>query len=230
MEDTVLDAYRVFIGSRPKEKFMFTLYSRPNSGSAAAEALLAELGVDYRLIEVLRQPDGAFPKEFYAINPRGEVPVLRLLDDSIMTESAAIMIYLADLYPAAGLAPALNSPQRPHYLRWMLYFASSVYMADLRLFYPERYSTDVTHGPAIKAKAIEHMDRDYALFASALGQGPFILGETFSAVDIYATMLVSWAPDLEELFARHPNIRLHYHAVAARPKIASVWLKNDMPL
>ena len=112
-----------------------------------------------------------------------------------MTESAAIMIYLADLYPAAGLAPSVTSPLRPRYLRWMLYFATGVYMADLRLFYPARHSTDASHSDAIKAKATEDMERDFDIFAEALGEGPFILGPSMSAVDIYAAMLISWAPE-----------------------------------
>jgi glutathione S-transferase len=208
---------------------MFTLYARPGAGSAAVEALLAECGVEFRIEDVLRNADGSVPESYLSINPRGEVPTLRLPDDSLMTESAAMMIYLADLFPVMGLAPGVTSSRRASYLRWMLYFASPVYMDDLRLYYPARYSTDPTHAAAVKAKAIEHMDRDFMIFAEALGKGPFILGEKFSAVDIYAAMLVSWAPDVPALFLRHPNIKAHYDAVSHRPKIAPVWQRNEMP-
>lgn len=208
---------------------MFTLYARENSGSVAVEALLAELGAEFRLESVQRLEDGSAPAPYLLINPRGEVPALRLLDDSVMTESAAIMIYLADLHPEAGMAPSVDSQDRPKYLRWMLYFASSVYMADLRYFHSERYSTDATHAPFIKARAHEHMDRDFKIFADELGVGPFILGENFSAVDIYVAMLISWAPDLGHLFARHPNLKTYYKAVAARPLIAAIWKRNEMP-
>lgn len=208
---------------------MFTLYARPGSGSVAVEALLAEIGAEYRIEDLHKLDDGSLPASVFKVNPRGEIPALRLSDDSVMTESAAMMIYLADLFPAAELAPSPTSPQRAEYLRWMLYFASSVYMADLRFFYPVRYSTDPSHAVSIKAKAAEHMARDFAIFAEALGQGPYILGNTFSAVDIYAAMLVSWAPDLNALFTRHPNIKTNYHLVAQRPKIAPVWARNEMP-
>mgnify|MGYP003513541254 FL=1 len=92
---------------------MFKLYARPNAGSAAVEALLAECGAAFEIIDILREPDGTVPRSFLQINPRGEVPTLRLADNSIMTESAAMMIYLADLHPAAGLAPSVTSPLRP---------------------------------------------------------------------------------------------------------------------
>ena len=208
---------------------MFKLYARPNAGSAAVEALLAECGAAFEIIDILREPDGTVPRSFLQINPRGEVPSLRLADNSIMTESAAMMIYLADLHPAAGLAPSVTSPLRGRYLRWMLFFATGVYMADLRMYFPARHSTDAGHADAIKAKAIEDMERDYDIFAEALGEGPFILGQSMSAVDIYAAMLLSWAPDVAQLFARHGNIKKLYDLVAARPQIAKVWARNEMP-
>jgi glutathione S-transferase len=209
---------------------MFILYARPGAGSVAVEALLAELGTPHRVEDLLRNADGSLPASVFKVNPRGEIPALRLPDDSIMTESAAIMIYLADLFPAAGLAPAAAAATRAEYLRWMLYFASAVYMADLRYFYPQNYAVDENQAGGIKAKATEHLDRDFAIFAESLSTKPFVLGETFSAVDIYAAMLVSWAPDIAALFKRHPNLKAHYNAVARRPKIATVWQRNDMPV
>jgi glutathione S-transferase len=205
---------------------MFTLYMRSGSGSAAVEAVLAECGASVQLVEIPRSGQGY--EKYLAINPRGEVPSLRLPDDSLMTESAAMVIYVADLNPLARLAPAVDSPLRAAYLRWMLYFASAVYMADLRYFYPARHSVDPAAEAGIKAKAEIDLNRDFDIFARTLGQGPYILGEVFSAVDIYAAMLVSWAPDIEAVFARHPNIQKYYTLIAARPKIAPVWKSNSM--
>ena len=208
---------------------MFKLYARPGAGSAAVEALLAECGAAFEIIDVLRGPDGSVPQDYRRINPRSEVPTLLLPDNSIMTESAAMMIYLADLHPSAGLAPSVTSPMRARYLRWMLYFATAVYMADLRMYYPARHSTDAGNAANIKAKAIEDMGRDFDIFAEALGEGPYILGQLMSAVDIYAAMLISWAPDVPQLFARHANIKTLYGLVAARPLIAKIWTRNEMP-
>jgi glutathione S-transferase len=209
---------------------MFTLYSRPGTGSAAVEALFEELGVSYKIEDILRLADGSLPASLFEINPRGEIPCLRFPDDKIMTESAAILIYLADLFPAANLAPVPKAPQRSEYLRWMLYFASAVYMADLRFYYPARYSSDAAHAPAIKAKAVVDMDRDFKIFADELGDKPFILGQNFSAVDIYAAMLLSWAPDISVLFTRYPNLKNYYYSVATRPKIVDVWKRNGFPI
>lgn len=205
---------------------MYTLYARNTAGSMAPEALLAACGADYRVVIVERKPDGSFEEFFHRINPKAEVPTLVLPDDSVMTESAAIMIHLADLHSAAGLAPAVGSPQRARYLRWMVYLATTVYMSDLRLFYPARYSTDPGAADGIKAKALEMMDAEFAIYADALGAGPFMLGEKLSALDIYAAMICTWVPDMKVLFARHPNLARMYEAVIADPAIRAVWDRN----
>jgi glutathione S-transferase/GST-like protein len=207
---------------------MFRLYAKKGSGSAAVEAVLALCGANYQVEDLQRDADGAFPAALRRINPRAEVPTLVLPDDSIMTESAAILIHLADIYPQAGLAPSAMSPLRPRYLRWMVFLATTIYMSDLRLFYPERYTADAAGAAGIKAKAQAGMEREFAILSDALGDGPFILGAAMSAVDVYAAMLTNWAPDVAALFARHPNIKTLYDRVVAVPVIARVWARNGM--
>lgn len=207
---------------------MFKLYARKWAGSMAVEAVLAEVGAAYEVEDLVRNADNSFPESFHRINPRAEVPTLVLPDDSVMTESAAILIHLADAFPAAGLAPAVHSPLRPRYLRWMLFFATTVYMSDLRLFYPERYTTDPNGEAGIKDFAAKGLDREFDIFAEALGKGPFILGEAVSAADIYAAMLASWAPDPKALLARHRNLGALYKAILARPRTAAVWERNGV--
>ena len=202
---------------------MYKLYARKNSGSAAVEALLAVLGIQYELIDVPKDADW-----YLKINPRGEVPALALPDGSIMTESAAMMIHLADVHPEAGLAPAVGTSARAQYLRWIVYMAAAPYAADLRMYYPERYSVDVAHAEAIKQKAIIDMNRDFAMFADGMGEGPFILGDTMSAADIYAAMLLSWSNDVDGLFVNHPKLQRLYDGVAANAVVRKVWDRNGI--
>ncbi|MCB1377563.1 MAG: glutathione S-transferase family protein [Alphaproteobacteria bacterium] len=207
---------------------MYRLYARKGAGSMAVEALLAECAAPYQVTELDRDSDNRFPESFQRINPRSEVPTLILPDDSVMTESAAIMIYLADLHPAAGLAPAVTSPVRGRYLRWMVYMATTLYMSDLRLYYPHRYTTDPAGVPGIKAFAESGMAREFAILADAVGEGPYLLGGQFSAVDLYAAMLVSWDPDMIGMLARHPTLRRLYDNVVSRPAVAAVWRRNGL--
>ncbi len=207
---------------------MYKLYAKKGAGSAAVEAVLAVCGADYQIEDLQRDGAGQFPATLHAVNPRAEVPTLILPNGSIMTESAAILIHLADIFPQAGLAPATSSPLRPRYLRWMLFLATTVYMSDLRMDYPARYTTDPAGAAGIKAKAIAGMEAEFAILADAIGEGPFILGAAMSAVDIYAAMLATWVSDVPALFAKHPNIKVLHDSVAAMPAIAKVWARNGM--
>ncbi len=207
---------------------MFTLYAKKNAGSVAAEAMLAACGADYEIKDVQRDAAGAFPAFIFDVNPRGEVPTLILPDGTTMTESAAMLIHLGDTFPQAGLAPDLTSPLRPRYLRWMLFLATTVYMSNLRIYYPQYYTTDLAGTVGIKAKALPAMARELGILSDAIGEGPFILGATMSAVDIYAAMLSTWHPDAGALFAKHPNIRVLHDRVASVPAIAKVWARNGI--
>lgn len=209
---------------------MYTLYARAGSGSVVCEAMLTLIGAPCHIETVARGADGCLAPAFRRLNPMGQVPALRLPDGSLMTESAAITLHLADLHPAAGLAPALTSPLRPAYLRWMLFLATAIYTSDLRLYCPARYTDDPAGAAAVKASAERQMEREFEIYAAALGKGPFILGEMLSAVDIYAAMLSTWNPDAQAFFKQHPNMKAAYDRVAALPGIKAVWERNGMPV
>ena len=207
---------------------MYTLYCRNTAGSVAPEALLAACGADYKVIVLERKPDGSFEDFFHRINPKAEVPTLVLPDDSVMTESAAMMIHIADLHPEAGFAPPIGSPDRARFLRWQIYLATTLYMSDLRLFYPQRYTVNPAEADGIKARAAETMAQEFAIYAEALGDGPFILGSRMCAADIYAAMLCTWAPDMKALFATHPSLARMYDAVLENEAVRRVWERNGM--
>ncbi len=106
--------------------------------------------------------------------------------------------------------------------------ATAIYETDLRFYYAQRYSTDSAHAPAIKTRAASHMERHFGILADALGDKPYLLGQQFSAADIYAAMLLTWSPDMRALFAHHPNLKAFYDRVSSRPAIAPVWERNGM--
>ncbi|MEO6608735.1 MAG: glutathione S-transferase family protein [Aestuariivirga sp.] len=204
---------------------MYVLYGTEGSGSAAVEALFDELDIPFHLEFVARDEHGAFPASFSAISPLLQVPVLQLPDGAHITESAAMMIYLADLKPEARIAPGAADPQRPHYLRVLLFLAASTYQASLRIFFSDRYSTDQAAAPGIKAAGERDMWRDLSILSSLLGDKEWFTG-AFSAVDIYAAMLSSWCGDLPALVQREPRLSSHYNRVKARPKAGAAFARN----
>ena len=205
---------------------MYELYGRKGAGSMVVEAVLEECAVPYTLREVKRDASRMPPADYLAINPLGQVPALKLPDGSVMTESAAIVLYLADEHSEGRLAPAPGQPLRPHFLRWLVYLAANIYMTDLRIYYCDRFSTRADDAANIKEAAIEAMAREWDVYAAALASKPYMLGEQFSAVDIYAAMLATWNIDVPAFFRKHPNIRASYERVVARPAVARAWLRH----
>jgi glutathione S-transferase len=156
------------------------------------------------------------------------VPALKLPDGSVMTESAAIILYLADRHGTPSLAPEPASPLRPHFLRWLFFLAANIYMSDLRVYYCERYTTRSDGAAGVKEAAIAAMAHEWEVFAAALGDKPFTLGREFSAVDIYAAMLATWNLDMPAFFRKHPNVKGLYDRVVARPAVALVWQRHSV--
>ena len=180
---------------------MYKLYGRLGSGSGAVEAILRVANIDCNIVDLARWPEGEPPPELLAINPLGQVPTLILPDGGIMTESAAMCVYLA----------------------------ANIYMSELRCYYPHRYTADAGTSDAIRQSALERRTFEWAVFADALGERPFVLGDQLSAVDIYAAMLISWVDDLDVFCERFPVLRALYARVAEVPAIAKVWSRHGMP-
>lgn len=208
---------------------MYKLFGRPGSGSGAVEAILRLADIDCEIVDLGRWPEGEPPAELLAVNPLGQVPTLLLPDGGVLTESAAICVYLADLHPSAALSPAVADPTRAAFLRWMFYLSANVYMTELRFFYPHRYASGDASSEAVKSAALERKTFEWSVFADALGDKPFALGDSMSAVDIYAAMLISWIEDLDAFCERFPALKALYRRVADVPAIANVWARHGMP-
>jgi glutathione S-transferase len=208
---------------------MYTLYARKGAGSAAVEAILALCNAPHEIIDVPKTDQAKAPDWYFTINPRGEVPTLGLPDGTVLTESGAMALHLADCFPAAKLAPAKGTTAHALYMRAIIYMAANTYPTDLRYYYPDRYSTDASDAQRIKDKAVLDMNRDFDVFNGFLGDGPFVLGETMTAADVYAAMLISWSEDFTKLTSRLPKLGALYAAVGANPLVRKVWDSNNMP-
>ncbi|WP_426437710.1 glutathione S-transferase family protein [Bradyrhizobium genosp. P] len=161
-----------------------TLYYSPQSRATGARVLLEELGAPYDL-HVLNMKAGEQRQSAYlAINPLGKVPAIEHRG-ALVTERVAITIYLADLFPQAGLTPGLNDPRRGPYLRWIAYYGSSFEPALIDKFM-KREPTPISQSP--------YADYDTMLGAleSALAKGPYLFGEQITAADILWGGAFSW--------------------------------------
>ncbi len=202
------------------------LFGRPGSGSAVCEALLELSGLPYELKIMTKLADGSNSPELLALNPLGQVPALRTSDGTLMTESGAIALWIADLKHEARLAPAASDPLRARYLRVMFFMAANCYMTALRFYYPDRYSTDVEHADAVRDKAREHMHREFAILSDMLGDDDYLVGDQLGAADLYLSMLISWEEDGAKFAAQYPALARHSQRVCTNAKVASVWKNN----
>lgn len=185
---------------------MHVLHSEPETGGFAVQAVLEAAGAEYRLVEVAGTSGRQRPAEFLKLNPLGQVPVLELPDGTVMTESAAMIIHVADTLAPGTLAPDAASPARPAWLRWMVFMAVNIYTADLRLYYPDRYTADTSGAQGVKQAALAYMDAQFAIVDEAIGAKDFMLSDSFSTADPYLLMLAHWHPEPQSLFARHANL------------------------
>lgn len=154
---------------------MLTLYHNPQSRSTVAHTMLHELGEPFEIVPVDLQKREHKTPEFLELNPMGKIPVLR--DGGIVvTENPAILTYLADKYPKAGLAPAIDAPERGAYLRWMFFYGSCFEPACTDIFM-KRDSPASTVGWGNPEDVLNTL-------SAGLRPGPWLLGERFSAADV----------------------------------------------
>ncbi len=205
---------------------MYKLFWAKSMGSMVAEVLFEEIGVEYENVPIDLEKEKNRSAEFLAINPLGQIPALVLPDGTVMTESAAMVLQITDRHPEAKLAPPAGSPEGARFQRWLLFMATTIYPAEQRLFYADRITTDASAVAGIEACARTDMDSYFAILNDALDPGPYLLGESFSAVDVYLWMFVKWHPDTAKLFADNPRIARLAELVEARPSVAKVWAEN----
>ena len=206
---------------------MYTLYWSARTGAFVVHAMLEELGVEYKLVTVDTQKGEHQTAEFLAINPRGQIPALKLPDGSVLAESAAIVLHLGDCHPETGLLPPPGDSARGQLYRWLFFATNNIYEADLRYYYSDRYTTDANGVEQVKTAAVSALDRWWDLVEAELKPDSYMLGEQFSALDIYMVMLIIWHPDTDGLFERCPKLQSLWQRVQQRPAIARIWRQNN---
>jgi glutathione S-transferase len=185
-----------------------TFFHAPNTRSTGTRILLEELGADYDL-HVLNIKAGEQRRPAYlAVNPMGKVPAIRH-GNAVVTEQGAIFIYVADLYPEAGLAPPIGDPLRGSYLRWMVYYGSC--------FEPALIDRAQKRAPAPPSTS-PYGDYDTMLktLTDNLAQGSFMLGEKFSAADVLWGTALGWTIKFG-LVPRTPLLDAYISRVESRP-------------
>ena len=183
-------------------------YHSPQSRSAGTLVLLEELGADYELRPLDLQKKESRGSDYLGVNPMGKVPAI-VHDGALVTEQGAVYTYLADLYPEAGLTPAIGDPLRGPYLRWMFFYNAS--------FEPALVDKSLKRDPAPPATS-PYGDYDTMMktLVEQLGNGPYLLGERFTAVDVLWGTALRWTT-MFKLVPETPAIAAYIGRVTTRP-------------
>ena len=194
-----------------------TLYHSPNTRSSGSLTLLEELSAPYEL-HVLNMRAGEQRQPAYlAINPMGKVPALKH-GDALITEQVAIFLYLADLFPEAGLALPIRDPLRGPYLRWMVFYAAC--------FEPAVIDRSTQKDPApLSMSPYADFDTMFKTLTGQLAKGPYLLGERFSAADVLWGGALTWTT-MFKLVPELPVITSYVQRAGARPAVARVKAKD----
>jgi glutathione S-transferase len=196
------------------------LHYFPGNASMTPHLLLEELGVPFELKLVDRANNAHKSPEYLKMNPNGLIPVL-VDGDLVLYEAAAIVLHLVDTHRAAGLAPDIDTAERAHFYKWLVWFAASLVPQFQIYFYTERYlasgnASGVAEMKAAIEKKVEGLvDQIDAQLASH--GGPWLMGERFSALDPYAFLLCRWTRGMQRPARTLPHLGPFLQRVLARP-------------
>lgn len=201
------------------------LYGAPGWGSALAEAMLVLCGVPWRAEDVAGfDRPGPARDRLAAVNPLAQVPTLVLPDGRTMTESAAIALHLGETHPGSGLCPPPDAPDRPAFLRWLLFLAAAVYPTFTYADYPERFAPSA---PAeLAAGALAWRERLWRQAEAAVADGSWPVGERITALDVYVATMTRWRPGPDWFRREAPRLDGLARRCREDARLRDVWARN----
>jgi GST-like protein len=204
---------------------MYRLFGRRGWGSALIEAQLAWYGLPYAIEEVDDLFASQAARERLAkINPVAQLPTLVIPDGTVMTESAAITLYLADLTKGA-LVPSLMSGGRARFLRWLVFLVANIYPTFTFADDPSRFVTGEAAQAAFKQTVDDYAIRLWGIVETEASR-PWFQGDRFSAIDIYIAVMTHWRPRRAWFAENSPRLSAIARAADAEPKLKSVLERN----
>lgn len=193
------------------------LFYFPGNANLVVHVLLEELRIPYELVLVDRKASAQKSADYLALNPTGRIPVL-VDGDLAIFETAAIVMHVLDTRSDGALIPKTGTPERARFYQWLMYLTNTVQAEAHPFFYPDQHAVDEAGAAQVKQKAEERWGEMFALLDRELAaRGPYLLGETYSAVDAYLAMLVRWGRTMKAPPRDLPNVGKLARLVALRP-------------
>jgi GST-like protein len=205
----------------------YRIFSAQGSGGVPVEAAMSLIGLPYEVVEAPTWEGEAEQAKVAAVNPLKQIPALVTPDGETITESAAILIWLADRYPAARLGPAIDDPARAQFLRWMTFIPASIYSLFWVRDEPSRLGGDDPEVQArIKAATADRILACWAMMESQISPGRYLLGDELTVLDLYVTVVSRWGPRRVRFYEAAPRMAEVVKRVDADPRLAGFWAER----
>jgi glutathione S-transferase len=199
----------------------YVLYYAPGAASLAVHWMLIELGIAFQTERLDLAAGEQRSPSFLKLNPMGQVPAL-VVDGQVYTESAALLMLLAERHPEAGLAPALDDSRRGKWLEMMVYLTNTLSSAMRDWFYAEK-DGEPADAAATRRLAQRRIEGVWDRFDALLGDGrPYVLGDRMTTADLLATMLMRWARNMPRPATAWKHIGVYVVRMRDRPAFKDV--------
>jgi GST-like protein len=201
----------------------FVVHGGAGTGSVIVEAALTLLGQPYDVVEAPALTSPLRRQRAAEVNPMRQVPALVPPNGEILTESAAILIWLADRYPGARLAPPVSDPRRGAFLRWMAYVSAQIYALFWIRDDLTRLAADPAHEVVIRERTTARILHCWEMMDRQISPGAYLLGDDLGVLDLYVTVISRWGPRRRRFTAAAPKMSDVVRKVDADPRLTALW-------
>jgi glutathione S-transferase len=196
----------------------YRLHYSPGACSFAVHALLEEIGAPFELVERNIRAGGTKSEAYRHINPKARVPALEH-DGEVLTEAPAILVYLAERHPEAGLIGPAGSLARCRALEWLNYLSSTLHPLYWGVWRAHRLSADATHHAAIAETVTRDLAERYAGIDQHLARNEYTAGEAMSVADFLQYVFTRWAWRIALPVESWPHLHAHFERMDAWPAV-----------
>jgi glutathione S-transferase len=197
---------------------MFKLYYAPHTCALASHIALEEAGATYETVRLDFRANAQRQPEYLAINPKGRVPTL-VTESGILTETPAILAFIAQSYPKAHLAPIDEPFAFAQVQAFNSYLCSTVHVAHAHRMRGYRWADDPAAIEAMKKKVPTSVGECFDLIEREMFKGPWVMGEGYSVCDMYLFTLARWLEGDGIDPARYPKVHDHSRRMLSRPSV-----------